>query len=448
MTFISYAQNFEDVMLWRTLKHIECGFYIDVGANDPSIESVTKAFYERGWNGINIEPISTHFTDLQRERSRDINLRCAVGASKGEIEIWECDVRGWASVDKLAIEKHTAMGKIGKYHQVSMVTLAEICEQYALHEIHFLKIDVEGFERSVLEGMDFGRFRPWIVVVEATRPNSTEEVYFQWEELLVETNYVFVYADGLNRYYLAREHEELAEAFKYPPNVFDDFVKVEWVEAKMEIQQAEAKAQQAEAKAQQAEAKAQQAEAKAQQAEAKAQQSEAKTQQSEAKAQQAEAKAQQAEAKAQQSEAKAQQSEAKAQQSEAKAQQAETALIAVHNSSSWRLTTPLRMVGCIAKSTFHLAKATKSKNKERVKLLMAHAKLYINQRPKLRRAAFAVLERLPALEGRMRRATIEASEEIAQHHVAAIELANLSPRARRIYDDLKVALENHSKENS
>jgi len=32
MTFISYAQNFEDVMLYRTLKHIEKGFYIDVGA--------------------------------------------------------------------------------------------------------------------------------------------------------------------------------------------------------------------------------------------------------------------------------------------------------------------------------------------------------------------------------------------------------------------------------
>ncbi len=160
MTFISYDQNFEDVMLWRALKNVENGFYIDVGANDPSIESVTKAFYERGWNGINIEPVNSHFVDLQRERPRDVNLCCAAGGLKGEIEIWECDIRGWASVDKVAIEKHAAMGKIGKYHHVPMVILAEICEQNAPHEIHFLKIDVEGFERSVLEGMDFGRFRP------------------------------------------------------------------------------------------------------------------------------------------------------------------------------------------------------------------------------------------------------------------------------------------------
>src|SRR5215470_12416094 len=55
MSFISYAQNYEDVMLWRALKHIDQGFYIDVGANDPDIDSVTKAFYERGWRGINVE---------------------------------------------------------------------------------------------------------------------------------------------------------------------------------------------------------------------------------------------------------------------------------------------------------------------------------------------------------------------------------------------------------
>lgn len=198
MTFISYAQNFEDVMLWRALKHIKCGFYIDVGANDPSIASTTRSFYERNWSGINIEPLSTHFADLQHERPRDINLNCAAGSTGGEIEIWECDVPGWASVDKATIEKHTAMGKVGRYHRVPMETLAQICAQNAPTEIHFLKVDVEGFERQVLEGMDFQYFRPWIVVVEATRPNSTEETHHQWEDLLLAANYIFVYADGLN----------------------------------------------------------------------------------------------------------------------------------------------------------------------------------------------------------------------------------------------------------
>ncbi len=56
MTFISYAQNFEDVMLWRALKHVENGFYVDVGAQDPVVDSVSLAFYEHGWRGVHIEP--------------------------------------------------------------------------------------------------------------------------------------------------------------------------------------------------------------------------------------------------------------------------------------------------------------------------------------------------------------------------------------------------------
>lgn len=286
MTFISYAQNFEDVMLWRALRHIEKGFYIDVGANDPSIDSVTKAFYERGWSGINVEPLSVHIEDLQRERPRDINLRCAAGPSNGEIDIWESDVRrGWASVDKEAIEHHIAAGDTGKmFHQVPMVTLAQICEQNAPHEIHFLKIDVEGFERSVLEGMDFQRFRPWIIVVEATRPNSTEEVHDRWEDLLLAANYFFVYADGLNRFYLAREHEKLAVALKYPPNVFDDFVNAGLHEANTRMHAAEARTQQA----------------------------------------------------------------------EVAVQQAENALIAIHNSTSWRLTAPLRWFSNMVRRLLHL----------------------------------------------------------------------------------------------
>jgi hypothetical protein len=38
------------------LKHIDKGFYADVWANDPDIDSVKKAFFEHGWRGIIIEP--------------------------------------------------------------------------------------------------------------------------------------------------------------------------------------------------------------------------------------------------------------------------------------------------------------------------------------------------------------------------------------------------------
>ena len=35
MPFISFAQNLEDVVLYRALSDVTHGFYVDVGANSP-----------------------------------------------------------------------------------------------------------------------------------------------------------------------------------------------------------------------------------------------------------------------------------------------------------------------------------------------------------------------------------------------------------------------------
>lgn len=225
MSFISYAQNFEDVLLWRALKHIEKGFYIDVGAHDPHHDSVTKAFYERGWRGINIEPVSQWFEKITSERLRDINLQVAAGNQTGELLIYEFTDTGWSTLCSEIAEKHELESGCQRIERTVLVkTLTEICIDFHLSPIHFLKIDVEGAEKQVLEGVDFSIIRPWIVLVESTIPNSQIEDYEGWESILLNANYEFVYFDGLNRFYVAQEHAELKESFRIPPNVFDGFV--------------------------------------------------------------------------------------------------------------------------------------------------------------------------------------------------------------------------------
>ncbi|QIL81648.1 FkbM family methyltransferase [Diaphorobacter sp. HDW4A] len=240
MTFIAYAQNNEDVVLFRALEGVVNGAYIDVGANDPVADSVTKAFYDRGWRGINVEPLEMHWRDLERERPGDINLRCVAGPVEGSVDIWEPLIRGWSTVSPKIIEEHRASGVSGVTHSVRMLTLAAICRQYVSGDIHFLKIDVEGFEKDVLAGMDFQSFRPWIVVVEAFDPITKMENFEDWEHLLTSHAYGFAYADGLNRFYVALEHAEIIERMKYPPNVFDDFVRVAQIEQTQRAESAEA----------------------------------------------------------------------------------------------------------------------------------------------------------------------------------------------------------------
>lgn len=327
---ISYAQNFEDVMLWRALKHVEAGFYIDVGANDPSVDSVTRLFYEQGWRGINIEPLSAHVAALQRDRPRDINLCAAVGASVGEVDIWDCAVRGWATADREAIDEHIRQGHEGRYVPTPMTTLSAVCLEHAAAEIHFLKVDVEGFEAAVLKGMDFKRFRPWIVVVEATRPHTTVEVHEEWEHWLLGVDYGFAYADGLNRYYLASEHAELLPSFKYPPNFFDEFVKAPDIESSVWAQTVVARAAEADERAGHANARTGSAELRAQNAEERTAQAHARLAKAEDRLTRAEERATRAEERATYAEARATYAEARASAAEQTLSLAEARLVQAH----------------------------------------------------------------------------------------------------------------------
>jgi len=210
-------------MLWRSLRDIGEGFFIDVGAHHPKEGSVTHAFYERGWRGINIEPIAEPYASLQRERPRDINLNLCAGNKNGEIIIYDVSPSGLATAVPSIAEEYKESGYSVKPRHVLIKRLSDICSEHVDSDIHFLKIDVEGFEKEVLEGMDFIQWRPWIIVVEATYPNSPKESFKSWENLLLGSDYIFAYSDGLNRFYVSTEHHSLVSNFKTPPNFFDGF---------------------------------------------------------------------------------------------------------------------------------------------------------------------------------------------------------------------------------
>ncbi len=229
---ISYAQNFEDVMLRRVFEDRNNGFYVDVGAMDPVLESVTKYFYDQGWSGINIEPNEWFYKKLIEDRPRDINLKVAVG---GHAEIRPLHVfqeYGISTFDESNRDRFTQLGYQAEEKTVEVTTLAAVCEHYVTRRIDFLKVDCEGWEKAALEGADWDRFRPTIVIVEATEPGTTAPSWSEWQPLLEAARYEMVYFDGLNRFFLQREFGDLRCHFRQPPNIFDEFQIHATVEAK------------------------------------------------------------------------------------------------------------------------------------------------------------------------------------------------------------------------
>jgi FkbM family methyltransferase len=235
---ISYAQNFEDVMLARAFAGRDTGFYVDVGAADPVNLSVTKWFYDLGWSGLNIEPNAHLFERLAADRPRDINLNCGVGAVASEAEFLELDVGELSSFDPRVRQTADSHGTAGATRTVSVVPLTDLLAQHCDgRAIDFLKIDVEGWELEVLKGLDLRRFRPAVILAEATVPQTRVESHGEWEPLLLAADYSFVYFDGVNRFYLANEHAALKVHFAVPPNVFDEFEQFPLIRARTDAEQ-------------------------------------------------------------------------------------------------------------------------------------------------------------------------------------------------------------------
>ena len=214
----SYAQNAEDIVLHRVFEKIKTGFYVDVGAADPVINSVTKLFYEIGWKGINIEPLEQMWEKYKTERSRDFNLNLGIGQKNELIPFYECLlIPEWSTFSSDFRRYHTEHGVGFLKRQLEITSLKNIFNKYKVPEINFLKIDVEYFEREVILGNDWGNYRPIVVVVEADNVSS-------WENILLGNGYIFCQFDGLNRYYLRRENKELKQLLAVPANVHDHYV--------------------------------------------------------------------------------------------------------------------------------------------------------------------------------------------------------------------------------
>ena len=208
MNFNSYSQYYEDLILFCIFYDIENGFYIDIGANDPNLLSVTKGFYLRGWNGINIEPLPEKYNLLLNERKRDINLQIGVGKEKGNFSLF---LRGPGSTLSKIYEKEKL-----KILNITVDTMSNVCKKYIPKRkiIQFCKIDVEGGERDVLLGYDFKIYRPKVFCIESTKPATNIPNHEEWESILLKNDYSFAYQHRINRFYVDNRIEGLREKFK------------------------------------------------------------------------------------------------------------------------------------------------------------------------------------------------------------------------------------------
>ena len=214
---ISYAQNREDFLIAAFFPDVSQGHYVDVGASDPTVYSVTKLFYEQGWAGINVEPIPELADRLRAERSRDVTIQSGLGAAEGTATLRQYSGSGLSTTSVQQMEKHAnqATPETAEFSEypIPITTLKLLLREHPLPHLHFLKLDVEGSEFDVLSGNDWDAFRPELICIE------TDHMVRNWMPLLAEARYEQVFHDGLNAYLLAAESISRADHFRYPQAV-------------------------------------------------------------------------------------------------------------------------------------------------------------------------------------------------------------------------------------
>jgi O-antigen chain-terminating methyltransferase len=141
--------------------------------------------------------------------------------------------------------------------------------------------------------------------------------------------------------------------------------------------------------------------------------------------------------------------EAKAQQAEAASNERLAQLQAVYASSSWKITRPLRGIKRLISGDFAVlgqsTAAAKLKAKQTLRHVIAAGISYVNTRPVLRNRLKRLVAHFPWLRQRLVRVALNSRGVLSGQRAVPLELQNMTPRARKIYQDLKAAIENKNK---
>jgi len=192
--FVSFARNAEDVVLHRALRDVTAGRYVEIGPTHPTDASATRAFYDRGWRGLVIQPSAAYVEEFCRVRPEDTVVQAPLDAANES-----ASGRGLDAV------------------------LAERLSND--HDVHFLVVEVAGLQRDMLAGLDLRRWRPWVLVLAGGDPEPAPPTHEACEALLLEAGYELCLFDGVSRFYVAAEHaDRLRPLLSFPADAVDDHV--------------------------------------------------------------------------------------------------------------------------------------------------------------------------------------------------------------------------------
>jgi len=164
-----YSQEGQDKFLdTQIFKGSRNHVFVDIGAHN-GVTISNSLFFEqtRNWTGLLVEPLPDVFEELVRNRPNTPAERCAVSEVEGNVQFLK--VSGYSEMTSGIVDHYDprhrmriqnevrTMGGDSTIINVPSYRLSSLLEKHGLSHVHYLSIDVEGSEFSVLKSIDFSK---------------------------------------------------------------------------------------------------------------------------------------------------------------------------------------------------------------------------------------------------------------------------------------------------
>jgi FkbM family methyltransferase len=172
--------------------------YLELGVFLPEVHNNTFLFYQSGSRGVLVDADNTYAERIKKVRPHDKFINVGVGTERSEADFYVFKDRALSTFDKKEALHRDSIGthRIVETRKIQLLTVNELIESNFQATPYFLSVDLEGFDLTVLQSLDYRRFPVPVICVETCTysENHIKPKDPRIAEFMISKGY-FIYAD-------------------------------------------------------------------------------------------------------------------------------------------------------------------------------------------------------------------------------------------------------------